>query len=91
MPSTEAADCILCGAPTSRRWRDQQDRGSYRYRCATCGGRYVITADALDQLRRGMPDTAELLATARSQIQAGTLPRVVTKGGRQWVEPAGRQ
>jgi len=51
MPSTEAADCILCEAPTSRRWRDQQDRGSYRYRCATCGGRYVITAGALDQLR----------------------------------------
>jgi len=92
MGTTQSVACVLCGQ-AARRWRDQQDRlgGTYRYRCAACGGRFAVTGEALDQLHRGTWETAKLLTTVRSQIRAGVLPRIVDGGGRPRVEPAGRQ
>ena len=86
MSATEAVPCVLCAA-LARRWRDPHDHlhGSRIYRCAVCGGRFAITADALVALEVNSCDVDGLLATIRECIAVGKRPRIEEVNGRPHV------
>lgn len=92
LSSTEAVPCVLCAA-LARRWLDRLDRqhGSRMYRCASCGGRFAVTAEALLAIVQGCWHAVELKDTVRQRIAAGTLPRIEKVDGKPSVIAVGRQ
>lgn len=92
MSTTEAVPCLLC-AVLARRWLDRQDRlrGSRIYRCAACGGRFAVAGDALDAIKQGSWDVAELKVAVRQSIASGVFPRIEDEDGRPSVIAIGRQ
>jgi hypothetical protein len=61
------------------------------YRCASCGGRFAITANALAAIGQGRWNPAELAVPIRRLIAVGELPRIEEADGKPSVIAVGRQ
>jgi hypothetical protein len=61
------------------------------YRCASCGGRFAITANALGAIEQGRWNPAELVVAVRQPIATGELPRIDEADGKPSLIAVGRQ